>query len=307
MKSGPAVYRMADLTKTYGDLVANDRISFDVHEGEILGLLGPNGAGKTTLIRQMLGLITPTSGSVEFCGRPLRDARDFLAPRVGYTPQNPYALEDLTAVQALRLSGCLRGIRRARDEAEALIRDFGLWDVRRLPIRHLSGGQRRLVGLAAALIGSPKVLILDEPTAALDADSRRRIWKRVTDLNASRGTTIIFVTHQVHEIDSIVHRVAILRRGRLAGVGTPAEIKSASNRLFRIDFTLRADRATALDTANLPGLRRIGPETFTIPITDGDPDVFVSDVLQRLPVSSYEDFHVYRASMEDAYLDFGTD
>jgi len=283
MTPRPVVYSMVDLTKRYGELVANDRITFDIYAGEILGLLGPNGAGKTTLIRQILGLITPTSGRVTFCGRPLRGARAFLASQVGYTPQNPSALEDLTPVQALRLSGCLRGVPRARGEAEALILDFGLSDVRRLPIRHLSGGQRRLVGLAVALIGSPKVLVLDEPTAALDGESRRRIWQRVIDLNRSRGTTIIFVTHQVQELDGVVHRAAILRRGRLAGVGTPAEIKSASNRRFRIDFTLRAGRASAIETVSFPGLRRIGPERFTIPIDDDDPDSFVADVLRRLP------------------------
>jgi ABC-type multidrug transport system ATPase subunit len=229
VNNAPA-FEVRNLHKRYVSppVVANDGISFTVAPGEAFGLLGPNGAGKTTLVRQLVGLLRPTSGEIRLFGELLPSGRD---PRIGrtvaYLPQGGLALGELRVAEAIEWTAILRGCgpRTAQSETSELLEVLELSTLRDRQLRKLSGGQRRLVQLGMTLVGRLPVLILDEPTADIDPVLRTRIWDLVA-ARARAGAAIILVTHDVAEAEHVLHRVAILDEARLAALGTPAELKA---------------------------------------------------------------------------------
>jgi len=218
---------VSGLTKRYGELCAVDDVSFHVGEGEIFGLLGPNGAGKTTTQRVLTGVLPPTSGSARIFGHDIEREAVAAKSRMGVVPEvaNPYA--DLTGWQNLMLAGELYGMGRAsrRERAEALLREFGLWDRRHQKSKAYSKGMKQRLLLAMALIHEPPLLFLDEPTSGLDVESVRLIRERMRSL-ASRGVTIFLSTHNIEEANLLCDRVAIIYRGRLAAVDRPESLKA---------------------------------------------------------------------------------
>ena len=235
-------YRVDKLVKRYPGQAeaANKGISFDVPAGEIFGILGDNGAGKTTLIKQMVNLLRPTAGGVRLYGRRIAEDPLYLPSLVGYMPQESLALNQLTAAEALYYSAHLRGMRRreARLERERLLELWGLAEQRDQYNSRLSGGQRRLLRLAVATAGRPKVLVLDEPTNDLAPQKRRIVWDNLRHLNRSEGTTIIFITHDALEAEKIIQRVGIMHRGRMIALGQPQALKQNLASQFRLDITL---------------------------------------------------------------------
>lgn len=230
MRNAPA-FEVRNLHKTYDStppVVANDSISFTVEPGEAFGLLGPNGAGKTTLVRQLVGLLQPTSGDIRLFGERLRPGRDRRIGRtVGYLPQSTFALGEFRVAEAIEWTAILRGCGKgpAHTETHELLEVLELAPLRDRQLRKLSGGQRRLVQLGMTLVGRLPVLILDEPTADIDPVLRTRIWDLVA-ARARAGAAIVLVTHDVAEAEHVLNRVAILDEGRVAALGTPAELKA---------------------------------------------------------------------------------
>ncbi len=211
------------LTKRFGDTVALDGVTLDVPTGQVLGLLGPNGAGKTTLIRILLGLTRLTSGEAELLGRPAgsRDVR----PRVGYMPQDLAVYVDLSVEENVELFGRLYGIHgtRLRAREEEVLELVQLSDRQRSVVAELSGGMRRRVSLAAALVADPDLLLLDEPTVGVDPELRAEFWEffhRLTD----RGKTVVLTTHYLEEANR-ADRVVFLHGGTVLAYGAPAELK----------------------------------------------------------------------------------
>lgn len=295
-------YDIQHLTRRYPGLQtpANDDLCLQVKEGEIFGILGDNGAGKTTLVRQMVNLLRPTSGTVTLFGRPL--GRDPLhVPRhVGYMPQDSAALNNLTVGEALYYTVHLRGLSRAdaRRERDALL---DLWNIGNLRARYssrLSGGQRRLLRLAVASAGRLPVLILDEPTNDLDPQRRRMVWDVLRRLNQERGATILFVTHDAIEAEKIIERVAILRGGRLAIVGRPAELKRAVDRMLRLELHYAPASPPRLP-AHLAA-REIQPGRSVVLLDRSE----ATAVLEGLDLDATEDFRLYSASLEDLYVHY---
>jgi ABC-type multidrug transport system ATPase subunit len=240
------VYEIRDLVKTYSgrSRPANDGIDLDIHAGEIFGILGDNGAGKTTLVRQMVNLLSSSSGSIRLFGEPLASARLRVPLAIGYMPQQADALNHLAVGEALYYTAHLRGVGReeARRERDRLLALWRLEDLRGADSASLSGGQRRLLRLAVAMAGSPPVLLLDEPTSDLDPLRRRLVWDVLKSTHADLGTTIIFITHDAAEAEKVIQRVAILKQGKVAGIGRPAELKQRIGRQLRIDLWLRSGR-----------------------------------------------------------------
>ena len=203
------------LSKRYNDgKVALENVSFDVKEGEILALLGPNGAGKTTLISAVCGLVVPTAGQVTVGGFDTRSNYRSARSLIGLVPQE-IALEPFEKViNTVRFSRGLFGKSPNDDQIEIVLRQLSLWDKKDSKILQLSGGMKRRVLIAKALAHEPRVLFLDEPSAGVDVELRRDMWKLVSDLK-SEGVTIILTTHYIEEAEAIADRVGVISKGKL--------------------------------------------------------------------------------------------
>ncbi len=217
----PGVIEARGLTRSFGSLVAVDGVDLSVGRGEVFGCLGPNGSGKSTLMRMLLGLLAPSAGEARVLGRRIPEEAEELRPAVGYMTQRFSLYEDLRVGENLDFAAQAFGLPRARRRARvaAAIDEYGLEPHRRKLAGNLSGGWKQRLALAVATIHEPELLVLDEPTAGVDPESRREFWERLFEV-ASRGTTIFVSTHYMDEAVRC-HRLCILRDGRRAALGTP--------------------------------------------------------------------------------------
>ncbi|MGH9133024.1 MAG: ATP-binding cassette domain-containing protein [Ilumatobacteraceae bacterium] len=219
--------RSEALVRQYGELTAVDGVDLDVAAGEIYGFLGPNGAGKSTTVRMLCTLLGPTSGSATVAGYDVVDDPGAVRLRIGVALQEAALDPRQTGAELLRLQGLLYGL--PRSEANRRVGELGelidLADALKRPISTYSGGMRRRLDLAAALVHDPQILFLDEPTTGLDPVSRARVWEEVRRLNTDLGTTIFLTTQYLEEADALADRVGIIDAGRIVAEGTPAELK----------------------------------------------------------------------------------
>lgn len=206
--------RCRGVVKRFGSFTALAGVDLEVQPGEIVALLGPNGAGKTTLIGCITGLSRPTAGRIEVFGYDV--AADFRAARrlVGLVPQEINFDPFFTPREALAIKSGLMGVPPDPAHCDALLRTFALWDKRDAYTRNLSGGMKRRLLVAKALVHRPKLLFLDEPTAGVDVELRRELWDEVRRLRDA-GTTIVLTTHYLEEAEALADRIAVLRRGEL--------------------------------------------------------------------------------------------
>jgi ABC-2 type transport system ATP-binding protein len=219
-----AVIETHALTRRFGDRVAVDHVDLAVRRGEIFGCLGPNGSGKSTLMRVLLGLLAPSEGSATVLGCAIPRDAERLRPTVGYMTQRFSLYEDLSVRENLDFAAAVFGLagRRRRARVDAALDDAGLVPYAAARAATLSGGWKQRLALAAATIHAPQLLVLDEPTAGVDPQSRRTFWEKLFGL-AAAGTTIFVSTHYMDEAVRC-HRLALLRDGRRAGLGSPAEL-----------------------------------------------------------------------------------
>jgi len=213
-----------NLTKRYGDVVAIRDISFTAATGQVLGLLGPNGAGKTTTMRVITGYMPATSGTVKVAGYDIFDDSFEVRKRIGYLPESPPLYNDMTVTAYLRFVGRIRGIPKAElgDSVDRVLRTCGLAEVTDRVIGHISKGYRQRVGLAQALIHSPGVLVLDEPTLGLDPRQIIEIRRLIQELAGER--TVILSTHILPEVTQLCEKVVIINEGRIAIEDTLANL-----------------------------------------------------------------------------------
>ncbi len=213
------------LTKQFGDFTAVDEIDFEVRRGEIFGFLGPNGSGKTTTIRMMLGLLTPTKGTVNVLGVPVIEHPEQIRNRVGYMSQRFSLYNDLTVRQNLTFYGKVYGLSNAEleERIQTAMATAGLQEHEHSQTRDLSGGWRQRLALSAAILHRPELVFLDEPTAGVDPVSRRAFWDLLYDLIA-QGVTVFVTTHYMDEAEHC-HRLAFIQRGNIIARGSPQSIK----------------------------------------------------------------------------------
>ena len=216
------IIETTDLTKNYNHSTAVDHLSFRVDRGEIFGFVGPNGAGKTTTILMLLGLSRPSQGSARVCGLdPLRKAID-VKRLVGYLPENVGFYGDLDAVQSLKYVADLNGM--DDDESSKKIHEVlelvGLSEDTQKKIGAYSRGMRQRLGIAEVLIKDPEVLFLDEPTLGLDPDGALRLIELVQSLNHEKKITVLLSSHNLYQVQKISHRVGIMIRGKMVGIGS---------------------------------------------------------------------------------------
>ncbi len=234
-----------NVTKIYKRKVkANDNISLSMAAGEVFGLLGPNGAGKTTLVNQIIGLTIPTSGSITLNGVDVIANPGYARQACSFQAQVQAPISGLTAMQAIELVGRIRGGKAAdvRKRAMELIEKLELGEWRKMLGLTISGGVRRLVAFCMAVVTPGKIVILDEPTNDIDPLRRRAIWQEVQAL-AKQGSAVLLVTHNVLEAERVVDRLAIIDKGRVIGMGTPADLKESEDDSMRLELTLEAGAA----------------------------------------------------------------
>lgn len=284
---------ISGLTVRHGDVLAVDGIDLRIGRGETVALLGPNGAGKSSTVSAVLGLLHPAAGTVRVLDRAPADA--VRAGCVGAMLQHGGLPSEARVGEVLHL------VRRSYPDPwplEDLVATTGIGGLHARPAEALSGGQRQRVVLALALAGQPPLLLLDEPTSAMDVEGRRAFWTTMREL-AARGTTVVFATHHLEEADAVADRVVVLAGGRVVADGSSAEVRSAvSGRTVRLSVTEDADLTA------LPGVLSAERQAGTAVLTTTDPEATLRVLLDRgIPLA---DLEVRGASLEDAVLTLTT-
>ncbi len=218
------VLEVRNLTKVFRDVRAVDNISFHMNEGEILGLIGPNGAGKTTTMQMLLGLTTPTSGSVSILGLTMDSDREEILGRVNFSSSYISLPFSLTVEENLKVFSRLYSVKEAGKKIEELIEIFEIRDIRKEPTRRLSSGQITRVCLAKALLNNPEILFLDEPTASLDPDMADKTRKLLKKLNREKDISILYTSHNMAEMEELSDRIIFLNKGRILATDRPAQL-----------------------------------------------------------------------------------
>jgi len=218
--------RTFDLTKKFGSLTAVNRLNLSIHQGEIFGLLGPNGAGKTTTIRMLTTLAKISDGRAFVSGINVEDRPLEVKKIIGVVPQGLNLEIELTAEENLDFHGRLHKMpkKQRRDRASEILGFVGLDDKSKVQVDHFSGGMKRRLLIARALMHRPRILFMDEPTVGLDPQIRRKIWGLIQDLK-DQGITILITTHYIEEAEALCHRVGILRKGELIALDSPNGLK----------------------------------------------------------------------------------
>ena len=300
-----SIVSIKDLSKTYNSgFEALKNINLDIKKGEILALLGPNGAGKTTLISTICGIVSPTSGSVTVDGNDI--ITDFRKTRamIGLVPQELTLGAFDTVWSTVRFSRGLFGSKRDDAYLEQLLKDLSLYDKKDSEIRALSGGMKRRVLIAKALSHNPEVLFLDEPTAGVDVELRKDMWKIVRQLK-SKGVTIILTTHYIEEAEEIADRVGVINNGELLLVEQKVHLmESLGKKQLVIELKESLTKVpSSLDKYNIE-LSDDGMHiSYTFIVKDEETDM--SDLLQEITNSELhlKDLKIVQSSLEDIFVD----
>lgn len=233
-----------DVTKSYGRQKALQNVSFEIMEGELFGLLGPNGARKSTLIDILTGIQSMDSGEIFINGKSIKTDKVEIRKHLGLVPQDIALLEELNAVDNLEYFGGLYGLAGAelKNQIEKLLAVAGLTDKKKEKVKNYSGGMKRRLNIAVAMLHNPSILILDEPTVGVDAQSRQHIFDYIQSL-AEQGTTILYTSHYMEEIEALCKRVFILDLGEEVAYGTKEEVKKLVGHTQTVALTL--DRVPA--------------------------------------------------------------
>ncbi len=221
------VVKLDGLIKKYDNRAVVDGLSLEIREGEIFGLLGPNGAGKSTTMNMICSLLKPTAGKIELFGHDIRTENSKVKPMIGYIPQDLAIYGNLKAWENVELFTSLYGIKgqKLKDEIDRSLEFVGLSDRRDSFAKTFSGGMKRRLNIACALGHRPKLLIFDEPTVGIDPQSRNFILEKIKDVNRD-GTTVIYTSHYMEEVEAICTRVAIMDNGKIVAIGTTEELKN---------------------------------------------------------------------------------
>ena len=222
-----AILSISGLTKEYDSFKAVDRLSFSVNEGEIVGLLGPNGAGKTTTINMILGILTPTSGSIEILGKMLEKRKSEISRKVNFAAVYAHVPANLTVRQNLYVFALLYGIKSIKQRISALLQEFDLEHFAATKAGLLSSGELSRLNLAKALMNKPKLLLLDEPTASLDPSISRLVREKIREYAVKTPAGILWTSHNMNEIEAVCDRVLFLSHGKILLSGDPHTLPAA--------------------------------------------------------------------------------
>ena len=280
------------LTKNYGSIKALNGLSFSINAGEIFGLLGPNGAGKTSLISILTTLEEPTSGSVKIFGHSVQTESAQTKPLLGVVPQEIITHGFFEVQEILRFHSGYYGIRNNQEHIDYLLQKLSLWEHRHKKVKQLSGGMKRRLMIAKALVHKPKLLLLDEPTAGVDIELREGLWEFVREMHRE-GLTILLTTHYLQEAETLCDRIAVINKGELCCLRPTREIISELSRR-EIILTLKSPRILSheyLSSMKGPEVRLSAPAK-----------VQLGDILEELKisVSDISDLQLKEGGLEEA-------
>jgi ABC-2 type transport system ATP-binding protein len=291
------VIEVTNLQKRYGGRAAVDDVSFSVEEGEIFGILGPNGAGKTTTVESIAGLRTPDAGTISVLGLEPRRDRDQIRTMVGVQLQESELPDRMTVGEALTLFASFYA---DPLDPPVLMEDLGISDKRSTTYKNLSGGQKQRLSIALALIGRPRIAILDELSTGLDPQARRETWSLIESIR-DRGVTVLLVTHLMEEAERLADRVAVFAQGKLIALDSPSGIVSMVHAEQRLRFRPSAPIEDGMLT-DLPEVRRVERSGPVIVVTGtGGFIQAVTSVLARHHIVA-NDLRIDQPSLDDAYL-----
>ncbi len=278
-----------------GPLKALDGVSFDIQQGEFFGLLGPNGAGKTTLISILAGLARPTSGRAMVLGSDVQSNYGDARRKLGVVPQELVFDPFFTVREALRIQSGYFGVKNNDAWIDELLESLGLDDKASSNMRQLSGGMKRRVLVAQALVHKPPVIVLDEPTAGVDVELRQTLWQFIAKLN-KQGHTVLLTTHYLEEAEALCSRLAMLKNGRVVALESTSELlKSASSNVlrFKIDSALPPE---------FDGKARVTGRIVQLPAHDAHEIESYLAIIRRAGLR-VEDVEIRKADLEDVFLD----
>jgi ABC-2 type transport system ATP-binding protein len=303
---GDVAIETSGLSKRYGDVVALAEVDLAVEAGTILGLLGPNGAGKTTAVRILTTLLLPDGGSARVAGLDVVRGAAQLRERIGLAGQYAAVDENLTGFENLEMFGRLYhlGSRFSRGRAQELLESFDLVEAGGRLVRTYSGGMRRRLDLAGALVAHPPVIFLDEPTTGLDLRSRIALWEAIEALVAD-GTTVLLTTQYLDEADHLANRIAVIDHGRLIAEGTPDELKSevGGDRLeVRLEDGRQCEEALKALAALSDGGASLDDSVLRVPLTRRRG--VIAEAVRRLDEEGIgiHDIAVRRPTLDDVFL-----
>ncbi|WP_339105123.1 ABC transporter ATP-binding protein [Haloterrigena salinisoli] len=304
----PPAIETVDLVKEYGDLRALQELSLTVEEGEFFGLLGPNGAGKTTFINTLVGLVRKTGGEARVFGHDVETEYRAARDAIGLAPQEFNVDRFFPIKEVLMHKAGYHGIPEdeAAERADEVLKRVGIYDKRDERFDWLSGGMKRRLLLARALVTDPDLLILDEPTAGVDVQLRHDLWELVTELN-EEGTTILLTTHYIEEAERLCDRVAIMNEGRKVTVATPDELKERGTDTISVRLESGITSSAAADLESDLGAYAhevtTSGEALEVRVDDGGSTA--PRLLNDLEARGYEiaDLEITRTSLEEIFVD----
>ncbi|MFF4487135.1 ATP-binding cassette domain-containing protein [Streptomyces sp. NPDC001544] len=304
----PGAIYAEGLVKTFGDVRALDGVDLDVPEGTVLGLLGPNGAGKTTTVRCLTTLLRPDSGRAVVAGIDVLAQPDAVRRSIGLSGQFAAVDEYLTGRENLQMVGRLYQMRAkaAKARAEELLEQFHLADAADRPTKTYSGGMRRRLDLAAALVVSPPVMFMDEPTTGLDPRNRQQLWEVIKQL-VSGGTTLLLTTQYLEEADHLAHDIAVVDQGRVIAKGTSDQLKARTGG-ERVEVVVHEREHIAAAAEVLGGFGKGGTTVeehtrkLTVPVAGGAK--LLAEVIRELDTRGIEidDIGLRRPTLDDVFL-----
>ncbi len=297
-----SIIEVKNISKRFNDKLVLDNISYEVKEGEIFGFIGPNGAGKSTLINIMTSLLTPDSGTIEICGYDILREPIKAKECMGYVPQELALMEDLNAYDNLEFFGALYGLKGKllKERIAEALKVTGLEETKKQKVKKFSGGMKRRLNIAVSILHHPKVLILDEPTVGVDPQSRNHIFSFIKNICKDWGTTVIYTSHYMEEIEELCKRVFIIDTGKEVSYGDREEIKASvfSNNKVIIE-TQEISGETIMKLKDLEGIDKVSDKDNVLNLTI-DSKFKLASVLSLL---EKETVNIKKISYEEAKLE----
>ena len=286
------ILEVKNVVKDYGSLRAVDQVSFEIDQGEIFGLLGPNGAGKTTLISTVMTLEKMNSGQIKVCGHDVEKEPSITKSLVGFMPQDIIIHGYFTVKEVVRFYSGFCGVWPDNDRIDYLLKKMALWDQRDSKVRTLSGGMKRRLLIVKALVHSPRLLLLDEPTAGVDIHLRNTLWNFIKEIKSE--TSILFTTHYLEEAEKLCDRVAFIHKGKIRQIG---QTKNLISNLTTRKVLIKFNKPRTIKSQYHAGQSQ-GYELFLLPYSFS-----VGRLLKELALDmgEIEDLKVREGSLEDVF------
>lgn len=283
---------------------ANSHIDFLVKKGEVFGVLGPNGAGKTTLVRQICGTLLPSTGDILFEEMSIVKNPELINKSFATLNQVMFAQRSLTVFEFIYYTGVYRNLftKTAKDQADYFLDYFDMFHIRNQLIDNLSGGEKRVVGFIAAVIGFRPLIILDEPTNDVDPKRRIKLWKLIRLLRDELGVTFLLVTHNIHEAQDVVDRVVIINNGQVVAIGQPCDIINSVKANVKLEFELPYYVNIPAWIAEIDGYNEVNAEKHQIVINPKIAKELFAKIVNSEIGPDLKSLEMITPSLEDAYL-----